>query len=63
MEKNRLAEQSANTIYDVTKEELTMQLKEAIREFFVGVCTDGEDGLTLALANGQKFHICVTEAK
>ena len=61
MENKRPADLSANIIYDVTKEELTMQLKEAIREFFVGVCTDGEEGLTLALVNGQKFRISVAE--
>ena len=51
-----------NIIYDVTKEELTMQLKEAIREFFVGVCTEDKEGLILSLVNGQKFRICVQEA-
>ena len=62
MENKRTADSSANIIYDVPKEEFTAELKAAICEFFVGMCTDEEGGLTLALVNGQKFHICVTDA-
>ncbi|MBO4939848.1 MAG: hypothetical protein J6D30_02310 [Clostridia bacterium] len=63
MTDNRFADVSADIIYDVTKEELTAQLKATISEFFVGVCTEEKGGLTLALVNGQKFHICVTEVE
>lgn len=46
----------------VRAEELRVELKAAILEFFVGTCEEAQEGLTLSLVNGQKFRICVEEA-
>ena len=43
------------------KEEILMEIGEAIRDCFVGVLTKSEDGLTLALVGGQKFKIQVSK--
>ena len=55
-------EERVGVVYDVTKEELALQLQAAIQEFFVGTCTAQENTLVLKLVNGQAFRISVTEA-
>lgn len=45
----------------VTKEDLTMQLKVAIKEYFVGRVEEDRETLVLTLVGGQTFEICVSE--
>ena len=47
--------------YQVSKQDLTVELKAAIAEFFVGVCEQEGEDLVLSLVNGQKFRIQVEE--
>ena len=45
----------------ITEEELLEELREAIRDCFVGTTTKESDGLVLSLFGGQKFCISVKE--
>ena len=42
-------EERVGVVYDVTKEELALQLQAAIQEFFVGTCTAQENTLVFHL--------------
>lgn len=45
----------------ITKEDLTFQIANALRDEFVATVTESEGVVTLAFVNGQKFSLRVEE--
>jgi hypothetical protein len=45
----------------VTKEDVTAELKAAIKDYFVGRVEEEGETLVLTLVSGQTFGICVSE--
>ncbi len=47
--------------YKVQAEEILMDLKYLIKEFYVGIFNNNGNTLVISLSNGQKFNLTITE--
>lgn len=50
-------------VYEITEQELLEEMCLAIKDYFVAVCKQETDGLTIDFPNGQRFSLTVKEIR